>query len=199
MFLELAAAKKRNNNWHGIRNVPMPGCIVHDLTKLPIPNIKENTYDGVYSEHFIEHLEKDQGVNLFKECLRILKPGGTIRIVWPAMEAIAWLKSSEDLSGNDFVKRYYTFYVKEHNFCPQKYRNLRIQEQVYEGIIWQNGEHKYIWGCEELLGELKKIGFSDVKECIYRKSDVVEFKDLEKIDGMRECHSKVVEAKKPWA
>lgn len=195
-ILEFAASKKRKPNWDGIRDVPMPGCIVHDLTKLPIPTIKDNTYDGVYSEHFIEHLERHDGVNLFKECLRILKPGGIIRTVWPSAEAIEWLRSDQDLSNHPFVAKYHSRYVVRDTFCPPKYRNLRIQDQVAEGIIWQKGEHKHIWSTKEMINELSNIGYTNVIECEYGKSNFPEFNNIEKFDGMRECHSSVIEATK---
>ena len=34
--------------------------MVYDMTKLPMRGVSDNTYDGVYSEHFIEHLTKKE-------------------------------------------------------------------------------------------------------------------------------------------
>ena len=47
---------------------------------------KDNTFDVVYSSHFIEHIPIDS-VNLFlKDVYRIMKPGGLLRIVTPDLE-----------------------------------------------------------------------------------------------------------------
>ena len=196
-YIEFAAKGIRNANWVGIRDVPMPGCIVQDLTDLPIKGVEDNTCDGIYSEHFIEHLEKDEGIALFKECMRILKPGGVIRTVWPPMEIVEWLQSDEDLSQDPFVKHYHQVYVLKHKFAPEGYENHRIQEQVAQGLLWQKGEHKYLWSSKELIEELKSIGFEDVNECEYGKSQVAEFNNIDTPDRIRRAHSVVVEAKKP--
>ena len=196
-YLEFAAKDQRNANWDGIRDVPMPGCRVYDLTNLPIGGVEDNTYDGIYSDHFIEHLEKYQGEALFEECLRILKPGGVLRTVWPPMEIVKWLQSDKDLSENEFVKHYYQVYILRHKFSPDGYENHRIQEQVAQGLLYQNGEHKYLWGKHEMMQELKSIGFACVEECEYGKSQMAEFNNIDTPCRIRKLHSAVVEVKKP--
>ena len=66
-LLEIAGNFKRSEEWDVIRDRKVRGGIVHDMTNLPIPGIEDNTYDGVYSEHFIEHMTKEHGINFFKE------------------------------------------------------------------------------------------------------------------------------------
>jgi SAM-dependent methyltransferase len=44
---------------------------------------QDNSFDFIYAEHFYEHLFMDEAVELLKECRRILKPHGVIRIVVP--------------------------------------------------------------------------------------------------------------------
>jgi len=195
-YLEFAAQRKRNANWDGIRDVPMPGCMVYDLTNLPIKDIEDNTYDGIYSEHFIEHIEREQGIALFNECMRILKPGGVLRTVWPSMEIVEWLQSDENLSENPFVKHYYQVYILKHKFAPEGYGNHRIQEQVAQGLLHQKGEHKYLWGKTEMILELEAIGF-ECTNCDYGKSQIVEFNNIDNPDRIRKMHSAVVEARKP--
>ena len=54
-FLEIAASRKRDLNWDAVRDVadPANGVEKYDLTNLPMKGILDNTYNGVYSEHFI--------------------------------------------------------------------------------------------------------------------------------------------------
>jgi predicted SAM-dependent methyltransferase len=52
-----------------------------DLTR-PLP-MKTGSTNAIFLEEVIEHISKDQGIELFKECHRILKPGGCIRIITP--------------------------------------------------------------------------------------------------------------------
>jgi predicted SAM-dependent methyltransferase len=65
---------------------PGPGGIVHDLTK-PLPH-PDNSVDLIFSEHFIEHITREQAVGLLKESYRVLKPGGKIRITTPDLRII---------------------------------------------------------------------------------------------------------------
>jgi predicted SAM-dependent methyltransferase len=56
------------------------------IKKLPI---EDETVDLIYSSHFIEHIPIDELGNFLKECYRILKKGGIIRLVLPDFENIA--------------------------------------------------------------------------------------------------------------
>tara|TARA_Y100001958_G_scaffold141725_1_gene117352 strand:- start:419 stop:1099 length:681 start_codon:yes stop_codon:yes gene_type:complete len=95
---------------------------IHDLTKpLPWP---DNSVDIIYSSHCIEHLNKDDGFNLLKECKRVLKPGGIIRIVVPDFRYIVdnylegkinsadFIEALDVLNydGSSFIKKFYSFY-----------------------------------------------------------------------------------------
>ena len=53
-YLEIAAKGKRGLIWDSVRDVPVDGCMVYDLTNLPMEGVSDNSYDGIYSEHFIE-------------------------------------------------------------------------------------------------------------------------------------------------
>ena len=85
-FLELAAQRKRGLNWDAVRdnNQGDPSIQTVDLSQFPL-RFPDNYYDGVFSDHFIEHIYKYQGIKLFEELLRILKPGGTVRTTWPSL------------------------------------------------------------------------------------------------------------------
>lgn len=201
MFLELAANRKRGLNWDAVNvssNYGDKAVKLHDLTNLPIKGIPDNFYDGVYSEHFIEHLYKYQGVNIFKEVMRVLKPGGVIRTVWPSYDVVEWLVGEEDLSNHPFVKHYYQRYIVQERFCAAGHKNKRIQEQVALGLLYQKGEHLYLWGKQEMIDTLSSLGFQNVKEHEYGKSSLADFNNIDTPGQIRAMHSTVVEAKKLW-
>ncbi len=61
----------------------------HDITKgLPY---EDNSFDGVYHSHVLEHLEPRDGEKLLDECFRVLRPNGVLRIVVPNLEQIVTL------------------------------------------------------------------------------------------------------------
>ena len=69
------------------------------LAGVPFQN---NQFDAVYHSHVLEHFPKDKAVLFIKECYRVLKPGGIIRIAIPDLEKIAknYLKYLEESLNN---------------------------------------------------------------------------------------------------
>tara|TARA_E500000318_G_scaffold46866_2_gene44199 strand:- start:1731 stop:2336 length:606 start_codon:yes stop_codon:yes gene_type:complete len=199
-FLEIAASRKRGLNWDAVRDVadPANGVEKYDLTKLPMRGVQDETYNGVYSEHFIEHLTKEEGINFFKEMFRIMKPGGVIRSIWPPMEFVEWLRQDDDLDKHPWVQHYYRFYIVKHKFAPKGTEFMRMQDQCAEGIMWQNGEHKHIWRKKELVDSLKDIGYNNVREYKYQQSGLPAFANIDTPGDIRAFHSAVIEASKPW-
>lgn len=71
--------------------------IAHNLRKgIPFP---DNEFDGVYHSHVLEHFAKDEALLFIKECFRVLKIGGIIRVVVPDLEGIVkeylkWMDSA---------------------------------------------------------------------------------------------------------
>jgi predicted SAM-dependent methyltransferase len=64
-----------------------PDVLKHDIReKLPFP---ESSFDAVYHSHVLEHLDPEEGEDLIRECHRVLRPGGVLRVVVPDLEAIA--------------------------------------------------------------------------------------------------------------
>lgn len=66
-----------------------PKVLCHDVNQ-GIP-FSEDKFEAVYHSHILEHLSPQQGRELIYECFRVLKPGGTLRVVVPDLEEIAQL------------------------------------------------------------------------------------------------------------
>lgn len=61
------------------------GCVFvqHDLSKgLPL-SFHPDSVDFIFSEHFIEHITREQAVKLLSDCHRVLKPKGVMRVSTP--------------------------------------------------------------------------------------------------------------------
>ena len=56
------------------------------LTSMPITS---DSVQLVYSSHFIEHIPKPDVDGFLRECLRILQPGGVLRLVLPDLQEMA--------------------------------------------------------------------------------------------------------------
>jgi SAM-dependent methyltransferase len=74
---------------HGLMNALLrkqaqPTVFGHDL-RYPLP-FDDGAYEGIFSEHALEHLGAGAAINLLNEMRRVLKPGGTLRLVVPDLE-----------------------------------------------------------------------------------------------------------------
>src|SRR5271169_4381037 len=59
---------------------------LHDLTtRFPW---RDASVNYCYSSHTLEHLTREQGVFLLREALRVLRPGGVVRIVVPDLKSV---------------------------------------------------------------------------------------------------------------
>ena len=71
---------------------------------LPFPN---DSIDGIYASHIIEHFNINNVRRLFSEFHRVLKPGGRVRIVVPSLEyAIQSYIQGDILKLSDFPEKY---------------------------------------------------------------------------------------------
>ncbi|MEX2150262.1 MAG: methyltransferase domain-containing protein [Steroidobacteraceae bacterium] len=77
---------------------------------------EENSFAAVYGSHVLEHLEPVVAGRLLRECHRVLRPAGIVRLVVPDLEEIArlYLESLEGaLAGNVRARQRYDWMMLE--------------------------------------------------------------------------------------
>lgn len=146
-----------------------PGVVVMDLRKpLPLPS---NTFDTIFHEHLIEHLTDDQGLSLTRECWRVLRPGGVLRINTPDLQALRRLMerplTTKARVYVDWMGQ--TFLSELPNVLPSDAVNL---------MFYGHG-HRIIYDVESLARLLRKAGFSRVTQCQVGQSGVPAFEGIE--------------------
>jgi len=109
-------------------------------------NCGDGVFDGIYSEHTLEHLYPGQVDALLRELNRVAKENAIIRISVPDIEKYVNFYNG---SGNDID--FDKFQVKYDSGCSA-IRN-----------VTQNYFHVSVWDYSELEKSLKKAGFRDVK------------------------------------
>jgi predicted SAM-dependent methyltransferase len=93
--LEIGAGLNIKPGWLTTDLYPDPASnvIALDATeRFPLPDA---CFDYVYSEHMIEHVPFASGQSMLRECFRILKPGGTVRIVTPSIGMLLRVMSAD--------------------------------------------------------------------------------------------------------
>ncbi|MBU2623837.1 MAG: methyltransferase domain-containing protein [Proteobacteria bacterium] len=149
------------------RHLLASNTFFHANLSYGIPS-KNESVDFVYSSHFLEHLCPSEAESFLRECLRILKPGGVIRVCVPdlayAMKMYSSGRKQEALDKYFFVEDKGSFYAR----------------------------HKYMYDLELLSNLLSEIGFKSIRQYDYRVGNVP---DIELLDNRPE-DTLFVEAKK---
>ena len=87
-YLNLGCMYRYHPDWTNVDIVSTgESVIAHDLTQgIPFPDA---SFDVVYHSHLLEHIPKTEAESFLKECRRVLRPQGVLRIVVPDLEQIA--------------------------------------------------------------------------------------------------------------
>jgi len=89
-MLNLGCGRSFHPDWVNMDFIPASSRVIaHDLRK-PLP-VGGNSWDVVYASHVLEHFSRGEARAFLKECHRVLRPGGVLRIVVPDLEMIARL------------------------------------------------------------------------------------------------------------
>ena len=140
-----------------------------DATKpLPFP---DGSFMYVLTEHQIEHITIGQAQRMLRECVRIMRPGGRIRIATPSLEFITGLKRAV-LSSDE--ERYVQF---ASNFLDPTL-GLRTPAVAVNSIFYEHG-HRFIYDFETLAHVLQQAGFADVRRCASGESECPELRGID--------------------
>lgn len=130
--------------------------------------LPDNSFNYIYSEHLFEHLTYHEGLNMLKECYRILKPGGIIRIATPNLEFLIDLYFHPEKEIN---KSYIEFDGKRTN---------QPNDAVYAiSHFHTDWGHKIIYDYKSLKTFLESVGFKNIIQCEVSKSSHAELNDIE--------------------
>ena len=122
---------------------------------------QDQTVDGVYSEHFFEHLTQTEGLAFLRECRRVLKLDGRIRVAMPDLDEEVRRYVSTDWRGDDGIFNLGFEWVA--NRCEML--NIGMRE-------WG---HKYLYNEEELVRVARMAGFEPTARFANGESRTPEF------------------------
>lgn len=108
-LLNLGCGRRYNDSWTNIDFLSTgPDVIAYNLRKgIPFEN---ETFNVVYHSNVIEHFSKEEASVFIKECYRVLKYNGILRIAYPDLESIIQhyirllneLKNGNEKYSNDY-------------------------------------------------------------------------------------------------
>jgi predicted SAM-dependent methyltransferase len=121
--------------------------ICWDITRKPYP-LKSSSLEGIYTEHCLEHIGLSDFEKNMHEFFRLLKPGGTVRIIMPDGEI------------------YLDIYQKRKNGenIQMPFEKEYISPMARINGIFRNHGHRFIYDFHTVKKLLEKAGFKDIKK-----------------------------------
>lgn len=166
-----------------------PGSICLDAAR-PFP-LPDESFDHVYSEHMIEHVPYPAGESMLRECFRVLKPGGRLRISTPDLNFLVELQRPQSAT-----QRRYIWWAA--NGLPPGVP--ATPATVLNNFVRAWG-HEFIYDRETLAELLERTGFVEIEPCEVGRSDDPVFDGMDHVARMPRpflvLESMVVEARKP--
>lgn len=168
-----------------IQNLPLIGSLVKKKLNTTFPSnvlygniikglpVDENTCDGLYCSHTLEHLSLNDFRIALQNSYKILKKGGIFRCVVPDLEFIARAYLSNLEKGN---------HLASIGFVKDTILGIESRPRGLKGLIssyYGNSHHLWMWDHYSLAEELKKTGFINIRSCSFNDSYDQMFKNVE--------------------
>jgi len=123
-----------------------------DVTKeLPF---EDNSIDFINSSHLIEHLTVEEGIAFLKECRRILRPGGIVRIGTPDVKKLVDAYKAGEMD-------------KFNDIQPEEYRQVPSQADKFWRIL--TAGHKTCYDLPAIRNSFELAGFREIYERDHNK------------------------------
>jgi len=103
----------------------------------------DNSVDYIISNHLIEHISREEGHNLLKECYRVMKPDSILRISTPDTKLI--------------TDKYIKGEILEYKIMNVGVENAKDDAEAYYNLLLAG--HKTIYDEKALKGILEDVGF----------------------------------------
>ena len=153
---------------------------------------EDSTFDYVFSEHMIEHIAYPDGLRMLRQCRRVLKKDGRIRISTPDLRFLInlYCDSKSDLQ-NRYVRWASDTFIRNGEYTDTMVINNFVR-------AWG---HRFIYDEKTLTGSLELCGFVDVVAYGINDSQDEDLRDLENEGrmpaGFLQLETFTLEARRP--
>jgi len=158
MKLHLGSGSVRFEGWLNV-DLDAPSADMHLDLRQVLP-FEDESVEYIMNEHFIEHLTRDEALAFLKECHRVLRADGVLRLSTPDLEFLTVRYLARDI---------------------EEWKGLWLPEtpcrMMNEGM--RSWGHQFMYDAEELSGILAQAGFGEVRFARWRESAIPDLVGLE--------------------
>lgn len=142
-------------------NVEFPDIVLYGNIVRGLP-ILDNTVDGVFCSHVLEHLSLEEFYVALRNTYSILKPGGIFRCILPDLEAYArdYIHRITDPKLDDEKSNASIRFMEKLNMAGTKPRN---DARSFLSLLFGHSGHRWMWDRYSLKRALADQGFTDIK------------------------------------
>jgi predicted SAM-dependent methyltransferase len=123
----------------------------------------DSSVSYIYSSHTFEHFTYEESLAVARECFRVLKAGGILRIVVPDLGILV----RDYLAGTSDPKA-------SHRFISRLLLTSNVRDIVHAGA-----HHKQMFDARSLIHMLSEAGFATPELSTFGSSRIVEITDIE--------------------
>jgi predicted SAM-dependent methyltransferase len=132
---------------------------------------ESNNMGYIFSEHMIEHISYSSGLAMLRECHRVLRNNGKVRISTPDLQFLIDLYRSEKSELQiEYIKFATKLFIKNAPYPDDTF--------VINNFVRDWG-HLFIYDEKTLRSSLEKAGFSNIVRCELNESKNEVFRNLE--------------------
>ena len=176
-----------------VQKIPLAGKLLRKKLNVRFPDnvrygdiikglpVADNSCDGVYCSHTLEHFALHDFRKALQNTYRILKPGGIFRCVVPDLEMAAKEYIRELESGNPQA----SILFLEETLLGMKERPVSVIDVFRMRLGGLT--HLWMWDHQSLAEELRKAGFQSVRKCLFNDSTDPMFIHVEDQNRFREA------------
>ncbi len=183
--LHIGCGPYLKEGWLNVDINPPKGAEPMDAaSEFPFPN---ESFNYIFSEHLLEHLDYLGGKNLITESYRVLKKGGKLRLAVPDLEFLIQLYQNPEKQIN---RKYIDWSIMQYSAWMQDdFIKRPVPPSVVINHYMHAWGHKMVYDRELLSYMLDRAGFKKIRFCEVGESEHAIFTGLEE-------HGKMIP---PWA
>jgi predicted SAM-dependent methyltransferase len=158
MKLHIGSGKVRLNGWLNV-DLAAPEADLHLDIRETLP-FADETITHIFTEHLIEHVNREEAVRFLRECHRVLSKNGFLRISTPDLKHLV-----------------VSYISREIGEWGELWEPKSPCSLLNEGI--RNWGHQFLYDAEELVKTLSEAGFYSVSFVNWGESTINELSGLE--------------------